>query len=466
MTRWRSFGGSLFLKIFVWFWLAMTLVAAASTLVAVTHVRRQEGRRAHGEGGRPFSGAQAVEIWEREGRDAVVAFLKEQTGPKGGRTFLFRGRTDWASPWEPSPSTVEVAARALERGERIRRVEDGRLHVALPVAGPGGHRYAFVAERPRRSPLRRFLRLESLGERLTIMFVVASFVCYGMARYLTAPVKKLRNAAQALAEGDLTARVGPSLGRRRDEIADLGHDFDRMAKRIESLVEAQKRLLRDISHELRSPLARLNVALELARQKAGSEAVAPLDRIEREAERLNELIGQLLTLTQLESGGGKPESTVVALDQLVRQVAQDADFEARSGNRTVRVVESEMIFVVGAPELLRRSIENVVRNAVRFTAEGTEVEIRLNRAEGRSGPLAHIEVRDRGPGVPEEALPELFRPFYRMAESRDRRSGGTGIGLAITERAIRLHGGAVRAQNAPDGGLIISVELPATESRA
>jgi len=223
---------------------------------------------------------------------------------------------------------------------------------------------------------------------------------------------------------------------------------------------AQRHLLRDISHELRSPLARLIVALELARQRSGKEAKGALERIEEEAERLNDLIGQLLTLTQLESGGERIERGPVPLKELIESIAADADFEAQTRGRNVRALVEDDFAVQGSEELLRRGIENVVRNAVRYTAEGTQVEIAVSRRRGDSGDSVVIRVRDHGPGVPEEVLARIFLPFYRVADARDRQSGGTGIGLAITERAVRLHNGTVAAANAPDGGLIVEITLP------
>src|SRR6185295_15168872 len=182
--------------------------------------------------------------------------------------------------------------------------------------------------------------------------------CYGLARYLTSPVCKLRAATRELARGNLSARVGPSLGRRRDELASLGADFDVMAQKIQSLVDSQRRLLGDISHELRSPLARLNVALELARQRSGTDATSALERIQREAEILNEMIGQLLALTRLESGADEILKTEFDLASLVREVAGDADFEAHSRERSVKCEANESCRVVGNEQLLRRAVEN------------------------------------------------------------------------------------------------------------
>jgi two-component system sensor histidine kinase CpxA len=270
--------------------------------------------------------------------------------------------------------------------------------------------------------------------------------------------------------------VGPTLGRRRDELASLAADFDVMAEKIQSLVDSQRRLLGDISHELRSPLARLNVALELARQRSGAEATSALERIQREAEILNEMIGQLLALTRLESGTDEILKTQFDLASLVRDVAGDADFEARSRERSVKCEANESCRVVGNEQLLRRAVENVVRNAVQYTAVGTEVEVKLEcvaaeeESDEKTSSSKHkvqsskhgavITVRDHGAGVPESALGKIFRPFYRVDDARDREAGGVGLGLAIAERAVRLHGGTVVASNAADGGLVVTINLP------
>ncbi len=254
--------------------------------------------------------------------------------------------------------------------------------------------------------------------------------------------------------------MATKLAKRHDEIGQLGRDFNLMAERLESMVRAQHRLLGDISHELRSPLARLGVALGLARQRSGNEANGALDRIERESENLNEMISQLLILTRLESGTDGRKRTDVDLAALLREVADDADFEARSINRIVQVVMADKCSISGVEELLRSAVENVVRNAVRYTPEGTAVEVTLRHRNGAGDNFAVITVRDRGKGVPEEALDKIFRPFYRTEDARDRQSGGgTGLGLAITERAVRLHGGTVKATNASDGGLAVEMKL-------
>jgi two-component system sensor histidine kinase CpxA len=286
-------------------------------------------------------------------------------------------------------------------------------------------------------------------------------MCYLLSWYLTKPIVRLRAATRQLAAGDLTARSGAPAGERRDEVAGLMRDFDAMAERMELLVKAQSRLLNDISHELRSPLARLNVALGLARQRAGVESADMLDRIELEASRLNELIGRILTLARLEDGEQRVSQTPVPLGELVATVAEDAEFEAQERRCHVHTVIPDRDWDVrGNDSLLHSAVENVVRNAIRYTQEGTTVEIQLAGAEQSGKSEAVLRVSDSGPGVPPDALAKLFEPFYRLDDARGRLTGGVGLGLAITERAVRFHGGKVAAFNRAEGGLMVEIRLP------
>ena len=455
--------GSLFLKIFVWFFLALIVVAGLTFVVG-------EVKRHHDHMDPPMHGppevavaafAQtAAEMYERGGPQNLVDYMDRMQLGAGLNGVLFDERLQ-----ELSGRRVPSGARELaERVVRTRETEvafDGHPPlIARPVSASGGSQYVLVAElKPQMMgpPLAHHV-IHLLG-----VILVGGIFCYGLARYLAAPVTKLRAATRELARGNLSARVGPSLGKRRDELASLAEDFDLMAEKIESLLNSQRRLLGDISHELRSPLARLNVALELARQRSGPAALSALERIQREAENLNEMIGQLLAITRLESGAQEIRQTEVDLARLVRQIADDADFEARSRRRTVRVNSCDSCVVSGTEDLLRRAIENVIRNAVQYTAEDTEVQVDLRCALTGRDQLALITVRDHGAGVPEHALKEIFRPFYRVEDARDRESGGAGLGLAIAERSVRLHGGSVVAANAVDGGLLVTISLPASK---
>jgi two-component system sensor histidine kinase CpxA len=343
-----------------------------------------------------------------------------------------------------------------------------------------GKRYTLILELPP-GPGVFFGRhdLPLLG--LSIAIISSGLICYLLAWSMASPVTRLRRAAQSLAAGDLSARAGAPASGRHDELTELMRDFDRMADRIERLVESQSRLLKDVSHELRSPLARLSVALGLARQRATPEIESSLNRIELEADRLNQLIQRLLTISRLESGTDGLHKSQISLRELVEEVARDAEYE--NPGRRCRVTASsdpassdpEDDFLVEAdPELLRSAVENVIRNATRYTSEGTTVEVRLERnleshskqeSIGSSGDAGQdgeiiIRVLDCGPGVPDEALPKIFEPFYRLDDARNRLTGGAGLGLSIADRAIRLHNGQLRASNRKEGGLQVEIRIP------
>lgn len=288
---------------------------------------------------------------------------------------------------------------------------------------------------------------------LLVYSVAGGIFCWFVSRHLTEPLHRLSEAAAGIAEGRLNTRVDPSLKMRRDEIADLARNFDGMAERIEALVTGQRRLLGDVSHELRSPLARLIVALTLAKQGPPEEAAENLDRIGAEARRIDALIGQLLALTRIDSGVDRGSPAPFDFTALVQEVASDGDFEARAHNRSVVIMQADPCTVSGFEEPLRSAVENVVRNAIRHTTEGTAVSISLDVKDGR----AVLRVRDHGPGVPPSMLSDIFQPFRRIANGN---ADGAGLGLAIAERAVNIHRGTIRAINAPEGGLIVEIHLP------
>lgn len=461
---------SLFLKVFLWFWLAMVVVIA--TFAVTTQLTRSP------ESFRPpqfvesvLSGyaRKAAAAYEREGAAGLKAYLEHVEDESGTRNQLFDAGGAELTGANTPPQVSDVAAQVAQTGTPVfRNLGFGMLEVR-PVASHDGGRYAFVTYMPmgQGPPGRRHTPFWILSDntwalvvRVLAAVLAAGALCWLLARYIVTPVVRLREVTQQVTEGDLSARVGPSLGGRRDELAAMGHDFDEMAGRIETLVGAQTRLLRDISHELRSPLARLTVALDLARKRAGPAAAGDLDRIEREAMRLNEMIGQLLALSRWESVGDRLRAEEFDLAALVREVAADADFEAQARDCSVVVEECDACEARGTPQLIRSAVENVVRNAVRYTPEGTSVKIRLRCRRERGRGEAVLGVRDEGAGVPEEFLRDIFRPFYRMDDSRTRETGGAGLGLAITERAVRLHGGTVRAENLKGGGFAVELRLP------
>ncbi|MEB8431202.1 ATP-binding protein [Cocleimonas sp. KMM 6892] len=293
-----------------------------------------------------------------------------------------------------------------------------------------------------------------------IAILLSSLVCFWLAWYLTKPIKKLQSAAKEFSQGKLDTRVAKEMGGRRDEIADLGRDFDQMATQLQGLITNQKQLLSDISHELRSPLARMHVAIALARKKTGAEVDTEMQRIEYETERLNELVGLSLTLSRLDAGALYPKDDFIDIAELLEAIIADCDFEASSKNKKVVLQHSQSWTLNANVELLHRALENIIRNAIRYTKEGTEVTVAITIKD-----KSHIQISicDRGPGVPEDKLKRLFEPFVRLSEARDRDSGGYGLGLAIAQRSIVFHQGEIVARNRDQGGLCIDIILPVEE---
>jgi two-component system, OmpR family, sensor histidine kinase CpxA len=451
---------SLFLRIFLSFWMAQALFVVLAILVTLVF----RPRSSTWEGLRTTVLNDAVNAYEEGGESQLRQYMQGLEGSQHLRAYLFdergnevsrRGAPDWAmrvasgGPRSPRDGFI-IPAPPVQRDSRAS--SDGKHRYTLILGLPPGPRVFFG---PRGLPV----------PGLIIAIISSGVVCYFLAWYLTKPIVRLRAAARQLAAGNLTARSGAPGGKRGDEVAGLVRDFDTMAERLEMLVKAQSRLLNDISHELRSPLARLNVALGLARQRAGVESADMLDRIELEASRLNELIGRILTLARLEDGEHRVPQTPVPLGELVASVAEDAEFEAQERHCHVHTMIPEGDWGVrGNDSLLHSAVENVVRNAIRYTQEGTSVEIGLTSEKRGNGAEAVLRVSDSGPGVPDNALGKLFEPFYRLDDARGRQTGGVGLGLAITERAVRFHGGKVSAFNRPEGGLIVEIRLPLNSS--
>lgn len=448
----------LFLKIFLWFLVAVTLMFFV--IIFIT---------------RTFQMQPAYSRWQRSAKHQLVFYknITEQievgSGDEGMFKFLTRLRengsirdvelsgADGARLFGEGPENYSEVI-ALSSGSNEPEIIDREGEPAMgavPVTLKDGKTAYLVIqwETPRIPSL--FFDSWVGNLRLAGLLASAVLVCSLLAAYLTSPIRKLRRATQRLAAGDLSTRVKPQLPRRRDELADLASDFDEMAERIEALITSQERLTRDVSHELRSPLARMNVALELAKQRSGPELHPILARIENESERLNEMISRILTLSKLESGAFDEFSgEELDLTELVRGVVEDAEFEAKPKGKSVELVWSDECRVVGNENLLRSAIENVVRNAVKYTDDGTKVRVSLIAQDG----TAKIHIGDRGGGVPEAELKNLFIPFYRLGEARDRKTGGTGLGLAIARRAVVAHKGAISARNV-SGGLEVEIAL-------
>jgi signal transduction histidine kinase len=450
---------SLFLKIFFCFWLAAAaMIGALNLMLWFSFAQDPNPERRRGALGEALNlySESAVQVYDSEGPQAFEQYVNRSLKEAGTEIELFDG--DGNTLTAPTPGeALNVATEIKQTGQHISHVTSlGRITWGRAVVAPSGKTYIFVTRL--RQPY-VFRGLPPWGIALSIL--AAGVISYLLALYLTSPVKKLKSVVQSFAEGNLDARVTPQLGSRHDELADLGREFDHMAERIAALISSQTRLLADISHELRSPLARLTVALELARKNTTGKGMAALDRIEMESDRVNSLVGQLLALTRLESGAETVPPEMVSLEELVQEVIDDANYEAKPLHKEVRLLRLAPCRVRGSSELLRSGIENVVRNAIRYTAEGTAIEVSLmTRLDN-----AVLTVRDHGPGVPELELAHIFEPFYRVGEARERTSGGVGLGLSIADRTVKLHNGSIRAENV-EGGLLVTIELPVSASPA
>jgi len=452
---------SLFLRLFLWFWLSLVLVGAvlvvSSPFLTRTHPRLAHWERTAGERSLGYVDkvAEALEKQGIQGLDSL--HTRRRMGRGGGpvpaiQVFDERGRE--VTGLAVDPEAQRLARRALEQGDAISERRGVRHLTARPVTGPDGRRLVAVGVILRHPSPVDLLEPAVLLPRLFLLALVAAVLVWWLARHLSSPVGALREATGALASGDLSARLPGGVAGRHDEFGNLARDFNGMAERVEGLIENQRRLLGDVSHELRSPLARLNVALELARQKAPGTAENALDRVELESSRLEDLISRLLMFTSLEQD--RLERVPVDLVGLTEGVVADAAFEDSGAEVHFDWPQSGEVQVIGDAAQLRSAIDNVIRNAVFFTRADTAVDVKVERVADR----ARVWVADRGPGVPEEELLRIFEVFYRIEHARDRGRGGAGLGLAIASRAVHRHGGTISARNRDGGGLIVEIDLP------
>ncbi|MGA2003851.1 MAG: ATP-binding protein [Terriglobales bacterium] len=449
---------SLFVRIFLSFWAAQALFLVLAILVTIALQPRRQG--IENQGAELL--AEAVNAYERGGEHAAHDYLEGIWRTDHVRSFVFDPTGKELSARQHIPPWIEDARRGGFHHGWLDNLLPGR--VKRQTLTLDGKQYTLVMELPP-GPRVFFGPHDIPGIGITIAIISSGLVCYLLARSMTRPVTRLRQAAQSLAAGDLSVRTGVPTGGRRGEMVELMRDFDLMAERLETLVDSQSRLLKDVSHELRSPLARLSVALGLARQRSTPEIEGSLNRIELEADRLNQLIQRLLTISRLESGADGIRKSSLSLRELAEQVAHDAEYESPGRHCLVTAngadAADDEFLMEADPELLRSAVENVVRNATRYTAEGTTVKVQLGRENGPKGEEMVIRVSDSGPGVPDEALAKIFEPFYRLDDARNRKTGGAGLGLSIADRAIRLHGGQLRASNRKEGGLEVEIRIPA-----
>ena len=455
---------SLFWKIFLSFWL---LITALVLVLVITVSNRKNDRfdffRVHQLALVSNSSDYAVAEYERGGAAGMAAAMKKINERIRGELWIVNDKN---VPIQGGVLPAEMAP-ALTMPDDVTSQEKISL-VRVAFEHEGKHYQALARLQTSRPP--RVPPGLELAIQIPLAVLVSSLICFLLARYIARPVTALRRAAQRIAEGDLEARADTRF-EGGDELGELTRDFNQMAARLEATLIAQQRMFADVSHELRSPLSRLTLALELAKQRSGPAAATALERIEIETGRLNNLVQQVLRLAKLESGVISDKHEVVSLTEVLGEVAADAEIEANAKQCAVVLKNEVSALVEGDADVLRSAIENVVRNAIEYSPPNGQIDL-LQR---KSGPrTVSIEVADMGPGVATEELTKMFEPFYRLDGARQdgarsdgggdgaraRRSNGVGLGLAIAERAVVAHHGTIRAVNGEKSGLRIEIRLP------
>ncbi len=466
--RWPLRG--LFLQIFLWFWLSMLAVLFAATLavlVAVDPVEFVSQRKALFEE-LELTGQVFSNVVEKDPSRPWAEALQQARRSSYSSLYLLSAERQSLQGKQLPEIVAELHGDALYSDEPQIRVGDGLVVVGPYQFGVGGERFQIylTKERPRLYMLRALGIVTRHSSMVVMALLVSVALCLLLAAWLVRPIRALQQASRRIALGELSARVTESVSWRRDELGELGRDFDRMAEQLDELLQSKERLLRDVSHELRSPLTRLQLALALARGKAKGLAEREHDRIELEVVRLNTVIGNIIEWSRMAAKPGQQNFRPLALRSLVQTLVSDTDYEARAkGLGGVELVAERELYVQGNAEMLRSVVENIVRNAIRFTPPGELISLQLTAAEYKGRPGAEIRIRDRGPGVPDEALDVLFEPFFRVDATRGQENSGSGLGMAIAQRLVEYHGGRIWAAN-DNPGLLVTIQLPLSETPA
>lgn len=446
-------------RIFLFYWFTVIAVITVSNAIAPERLRRPELIRQAIQNSLSLNGQTVTRAYESGGCAAAAAAM-----PALNQEIYVATSSGQVLCGNLSEQGLQAFIRRVQATDRAlsKRYRTYQL-VGVPLQTDSGRRYVVLLRSPFTSSLEIFGWLPGFTT-----FAISGVITIGLTFFFARPIRKLRFAARQVATGNLKARVqwgSRSLTRfdKRGEIQGLIYDFNDMASRLQALVDAQRLLLRDISHELRSPLTRLSVALELTRTKADASLQPHLDRIEREANRLNNLIGQLMSLSYMETIH-EIEPKHVSLHKLMTDLLPDIRFESAAQKCHVTATIMSDCIVRGDPELLHRAVENVIRNAIRYTPENGVVQIDLETDTYQGERYALLRVADTGPGVPADELEAILRPFYRVDKSRQAATGGFGIGLAIADRVLHLHDGEIIARNRPGGGLVVEMYVPLTRT--
>jgi signal transduction histidine kinase len=428
---------SLYLKILLGCLVTLLVSFGAFFVISTFVARHAAGPRGFIAGIHRWQTAEAVEVYESRGVDGLRAYFAKLHRFIGEQDYLTDSQGRDVISGDNRSSLLKLSHADFGPPPEF----DGHI-VIVNSSEDGRYRFITLAEPP--------IHLLNLSPFYFLILVAVAVVCWLMALNIATPLRDLSRAVDRFGRGELDIRLQ---SRRRDEIGDLSRSFDHMADRIGTLLTAERRLLQDVSHELRSPLARLSFAAELTRTAENRDQAAA--KLKKEIARLTELVGALVEVTRAEGDPAAAPFEAVRLDDLLFDVVEDCRVEADARGCDIALNVDHHLTLSGDRELLRRALENVVRNALRYTPPDSEVEVEMNTTPE----TINICVRDCGPGVPDELLPRIFEPFFRVDDSRDSATGGVGLGLAIAKRAVAVHHGRVWAQNG-NPGLWVSIELP------
>lgn len=452
--------GRLFWKFFTFFWLAQ-LCGGLVIGVMAWLLSQASGASAPILDASPparFVLSSAVATLRHGGIAALRELIEERSQSPGPALLVVdeNQRTLFGQPLAPETlARIRSLAAAPDGRAGVESVPASDGHTYLLFVAPGAHPPPPLSFNPARHSRPSFSPLIGIiaGSLVSLLFAAL------LARFFSKPIRSLRAAFEAAANGDLEQNLSPAMGNRRDELADLGRDFDRMTQQLKVLMDSQRRLLHHVSHELRSPLARLQAAVGLARQQP-ERIENSLERIERESVRMDRLVSELLTLSRLEAGMPGQADEAVDVSELLGNVVDDARFEAGALACRIEFVAGKDLFVMGDPELLHRAAENVVRNAVKHSPASGVVEVSACRDAGR----VVVRVADQGSGVAEADLAAIFKPFFRSEP--DGATDGHGLGLAISRRVVEGLRGCINAANRDTGGLCVTISLPALPAQS
>lgn len=447
---------SLYWKIFISFWLA-TILIIFTTAWVISHVAQKSSLPAQEQQFMDSYANAAVATFESGEQAALLKWLNKVGISRHMTLYLLSSTGDIIGTEAPPENVKNIAENLLKDQLSEGILKSGKLIVSHEILSTSGKFYRLVAVSEK--PLFHFVGIPwaGLALRLILATFISGLICYLLSLYLTQPLRSLGMAAKSIARGKLSTRVGHLRGHHKDEIAQLSDEFDRMAEQLEHLVSSKERLLQDISHELRSPLARLQIAIALGRNKTNHLADAEFKRMELECVRLNYLISEILDFARLDKSTTDLYLSQADVPTLLQEIIKDANYECGIKSPRVYAGIIEPCTLSIDQRLIHRAIENVVRNALHYSPSTEQVQVSLHYDQSKK--QVYVDISDKGPGVPEEQLEKIFNPFYRVDTSREKKTGGYGLGLAIAFRAIQLHEGAISAQNKVDGGLLVRICL-------